>query len=144
MPEWLAQAESSPSGEGADRLWRRLYHQGDVYTASYATLPHLVRLQTAAAEPSWNAIALIAAIEIARSKGRGPAIPDDLAEAYHAALRAVPEAIGKRLEPAASEPLTRAVLAAVAVAAGQPVTAEAILDLTPELARRFLDEWRFK
>ena len=144
MPEWLAQAELDPSGEGAEELWGRLYHQGDAYTASYAVLPHLVRLQAAAAEPSWSAIALIAAIEIARSNGRGPAIPGELAEAYHAALRAIPEALGKRLEPHASELLTRSVLAAVAAAAGQPVTAEALLDLTPDLAQRFLDRMAFR
>jgi hypothetical protein len=99
-------------------LWGRLYHQGDTYTAAYAVLPHLVRLQTAAAEPSWSAIALIAAIEIARAKGRGPAIPIDFTKAYHAALRAIPEALAKRLTPKSSELLTRSVLAAVAAAAG--------------------------
>jgi hypothetical protein len=107
MPAWLAQAESSPSGEGAEDLWGRLCHQGDVYTASYAALPHLLRLQSAAAEPSWSVIALIASIEIARAEGRGPAIPDDLAEAYDAALRALPGALAKALNPQSSELLTR-------------------------------------
>jgi hypothetical protein len=42
MAEWLAQAESNPSGESAERLWGRLYHHGDTYTAAYAVLPRLV------------------------------------------------------------------------------------------------------
>ena len=144
MPAWLAEAESSPHGEGSHELWGRLHHQGDVYAVSYAALPHLVRLQSSAAEPSWSSVALIAGIEIARINGRGPAVPDDLAEAYDAALRAVPEALGKRLVRPASELLTRATLSALAAAAGHAVTADAILNLTSALAQRFLEQWRFE
>jgi len=49
IPKLLAHAATLPEdfGEGAEpyfSLWSALCHQGDVYSASYAALPHLVRI----------------------------------------------------------------------------------------------------
>jgi hypothetical protein len=74
------------SGQAAwDELWQNLHHQGDVDTASYAAVPHLVRVIEAAGEIDWNGYALIATIEIERHRGRNPPLPDWLAAEYKAA-----------------------------------------------------------
>ena len=70
-------------------LWSGLCHQDDVYTASYAAVPHIVAIATGAPGPiDFSFFMLPAAIEIARNKGRGPTVPAELAPAYHAALTA--------------------------------------------------------
>jgi hypothetical protein len=68
-------------------LWSALCHEGDVYTASYAAVPHLVPLVAAQlAARRYDALLLAASIELARFEGTGPALPGDLAEAYKAAV----------------------------------------------------------
>ena len=44
-------------------LWNELYHQGDVGEASYAAVPHLVRIHALRGVPDANTYALVALIE---------------------------------------------------------------------------------
>ena len=68
-------------------LWSRLCHQGDVYTASYAAVPHIVDIAVRAIGPiDFSFFQLPAAIEVARRSGKGPAIPDTYAPDYHRAI----------------------------------------------------------
>jgi hypothetical protein len=53
------------------QLWDGLHHQGDVGEASYACVPHLVRIHEARGMPDWNTswqrlIALAIAVETQR------------------------------------------------------------------------------
>lgn len=71
-------------------LWSALYRQGVAYSASYAAVPHLIRIaKLPAFRFRYDPLLLIASIELARLEHRGPAIPEDLAADY---LRAVAEA----------------------------------------------------
>ena len=63
-----------------------IYHQGDPGTASYAAVPHLVRIaeDRTPAEQTWLVL-LCGWIEAARTSLR-PEVPDDLSQAYDNAL----------------------------------------------------------
>jgi len=56
-------------------LWEGLHHQGDVGEASYAAVPHIVRVHRKQGQDDWNTYALVAVIELARGKGTNPDVP---------------------------------------------------------------------
>lgn len=56
-------------------LWEQLHHQGNVGEASYAAVPHLVRIHRLRGRDEWNTYALVAVIELARGKGENPEVP---------------------------------------------------------------------
>jgi hypothetical protein len=60
-----------------DELWENLYHQEDVDTASYYSVPALVEA---------GELSLVAAIEVARHEPQNPPIPKALKKSYDAAL----------------------------------------------------------
>lgn len=49
-------------------LWENLHHQGDVGEASYAAVPHLVRIVKDSGRRDWNLYGLVALIEIERHR----------------------------------------------------------------------------
>ena len=75
--------ESALSRLASDRetaigeLWENLYHQRDVDTASYYSVPALVKA---------GELSLVAAIEVARHEPQNPSIPETLQRSYDAAL----------------------------------------------------------
>jgi hypothetical protein len=68
-----------------DELWDNLHHQGEVGEASYAALPHLVRISEARGT-DWNLYALAATIEVERHRTANPPLPDWLEGSYAAAF----------------------------------------------------------
>ena len=58
-----------------NELWEGLHHQGDVGEASYAAVPHLVRIYRERREFGWNTYAIVAVIELARDDGKNPKMP---------------------------------------------------------------------
>lgn len=142
IPKLLAQAEKLPedTGDGAEpyfSLWSALCHQGDVYTASYAAVPHLVRIvEQDPRKFRWTLLLMVHAIEFGRTEGRGPPIPDDLIEAYQLARARVPSIASALLQNDLTELEMRVVLAACASAKGFSSLAEAITELTPENTKR--------
>jgi hypothetical protein len=97
IPSLLADLESLPPDVGSEAepyfsLWSALCHQGDVYVGSYAAIPHIVRVMgTAPEQVPMTLFLMVSCIEIARAKGRGPAVPSDLRVDYIAALSRIPE-----------------------------------------------------
>ena len=73
--------------EAWHELWEELHHQGDVGEASYAAVPHLVRIHGKRKMAGWNTYALVAVIEMARGKGKNPEVPGWLREEYFAAIQ---------------------------------------------------------
>lgn len=57
------------------KLWQELYHQGNIGRASFAAIPHLVRIHEERGVADWNTYALAAAVELARATGRNPDVP---------------------------------------------------------------------
>ena len=120
-------------------LWSALCHQGDVYTASYAAVPHLVDALLASPSPVYDSpLQLVTCIEIARANGHGPVVPIALAAAYSAALRRLPEVVRAMVSSTWDEKLCRVAAAALAVANGHARLAKAILELEPSLLDDFM------
>jgi len=81
---WLFQDWDS---EPLASLGNALVHQGDVYSASYAALPHLIAIATA--QPAPNRIIclnLVGCIAMGQQQAHAPPIPGQLLAAYTTAL----------------------------------------------------------
>lgn len=88
----LAELERAQNKEAAwHELWEELHHQGDVGEASYASVPHRVRIHRASGIVNWNTYAIVAIIELARGKGNNPGVPTWLEEDYLRAIRELAE-----------------------------------------------------
>ena len=92
IPALLKSAETAPAPQCYDqqpwfRLWNALCHQEDVYTASYAAVPELIRI-AASRHSSARAECLLLAscIELERHNGRAPNLPASLVEVYRESL----------------------------------------------------------
>lgn len=146
IPELLGQLQMVPSSlDGSEpwfTLWSALAHQGDVYSASFAAVPHVVHALSCAPDkadhgyfqfPAW--------VEICRAKNQTE-IPEDLRAAYLRSLAQLPSLVAAAASRAWDAEFLACALAAVAAAKGQPAVAEAVLELTPDVAEEFM-EWFF-
>ena len=113
-------------------LWQELYHQGDVGTASYAAVPHLVRVHRIRDVADWNTYALIGAVEQARSAARNPAMLPWLKDGYDQAWRELPAVAMRDLSRSEDRTLTQAALGVVATARGLRRAGELLLDFTED------------
>jgi hypothetical protein len=69
-------------------LWSRLYHQGTIYTASYAVVPIIVDAIKKTDTPvTMNFFLLPVSIELARHSTGAPALPSFIADDYRASIR---------------------------------------------------------
>lgn len=71
--------------DGADvweELWNELHHQGDIGIASYAAVPHIVRISAEVSNRDWNFYGLLATIEVEPHRKGNPAVPDWLIQDY--------------------------------------------------------------
>jgi hypothetical protein len=144
IPVLLHQLEQLPSSEGDAEpwfsLWSALAHQGDVYSASFAAVPHVVQALARApsqADPSY--FQFPAWVEICRSR-KQVEIPEDLKRDYFDALSQLPGLVAAASTRPWDAGFLACALAAVAAAKHEPAMAEAVLELTPEVAEEFL-EW---
>jgi len=99
-------------------LWDELHHQGDVGEASFAAVPHIVKIYCNRGTPDWNAYAMVSVIELARGKDGNPDVPEWLEEDY---LRAIDALAAKGISelPKARDPdLCREILGIIALAKG--------------------------
>jgi hypothetical protein len=122
-------------------LWSTLCHQGDVYEASYAALPHLVHaVEKTPGRANWSTLLLIAEIEICRLRGNGPQIPEDLADSYRQTLSNIPHVIYAISSRDWDELMCRVAMVLLAVAKGHSDLASAIEELAPNKIPSFM-EW---
>ncbi len=145
VPGLLRQLEQLPStGEEEPwfSLWSALAHQGDVYTASFAAVPHVVRtLAGAPARAGTDYFLFPAWVEICRRK-KNVEVPSDLAQPYFEALAQLPALVAAAASREWDSDFLRSALCAIAAAKGEPSVAEAVLELSPEVAHEFI-EWFF-
>jgi len=119
-------------------LWSALAHQGDVYSASFAAVPHVVAaLAAAPARADASYFQFPAWVEICRAK-KDTEVPEDLRTSYFEALARLPGLVAQ----AANEPwepgFAACALSAVAAAKGHHAVAEAVLEMAaPEVAEEF-------
>jgi hypothetical protein len=114
-------------------LWSSLFHQGDVYEASYAAVPHLLSIvESAPTAVAEELLHLVTMIETARLKDRGPELSEELEHPYLSAIRSIPSIVTRRSESDWTEGFARICAASLVVAQGKPELAEAILELSPD------------
>ena len=99
-------------------LWEELHHQGDVGDASFAAVPFLVRIYQVRGVIDWNTYAIVAIIELARTEGKNPDVPEWIAEDYFQAIRKLAEIGTKEVMRAESADDVSAILSVVAIEKG--------------------------
>lgn len=147
IPELLRQLSALPSDDGSSEpwfsLWSALAHQGDVYSASFAAVPHVIAAIASSPErvtdvyfhfPAW--------VEICRHKN-GVDVPDELVADYFDSLSRIPALVASAEEKQWRTAFTACALSATAAAKGQHKLAEALLELTSsDTVGEFL-EWSY-
>jgi hypothetical protein len=108
-----------------------LHRPGEVFTASYAAAPHLLAAaERGEAGERAQAVHLVTRIELARRAAAGAAsVPDDLVEAYAAAIERLPAIVADAAREPWSAEVAQVYLAALASGKRQPDLAEALLKL---------------
>jgi hypothetical protein len=126
--------QRDPNEEPWFGLWSSLCHQGDVYGASYAAIPHVVQIALTTPSPvSFSFFLLPASVEVARKNGKGPEIPPFLATSYEQAIKLLPECVCIHRSEDWSQDMTIAATAALAVSKGHHGLAEAVMNLDDHL-----------
>lgn len=146
IPDLLRQLASLPSSEGTNEpwfyIWSALAHQGDVYTASFAAVPHVVHYL--ASDPSAASSVYFqfpAWIEICRQR-HAMTVPSELAADYFEALRRLGNIVGAVINEDWDQDFVAFALAALAVSKGFALIGEAIQELNDTTAESLLREIR--
>ena len=143
-PSLLRELQPVPDAIGESEpwftLWSSLAHQGDVYSASFAAVPHVVSVIASHPEkvsstyfqfPAW--------VEICRQR-QGTPVPAELEQAYFAALSQLPALAAAVASRPWDGDMVACVLAAIAAVKGNVSVAEAALELSPDGAASYL-QW---
>lgn len=146
LPHLLHRLEDVPPGDDWQAepyftLWSSLYHQDDIYDASYAAVPHLLtQCQNDPLKTPWTVAHLAVQIGLAQQRGWGPAIPEDLSGAYSEAIRRLPTICISMLNVRDEPHLISIAAAALALSKGESLLAEAYIELEFERAEECI-EW---
>jgi hypothetical protein len=143
IPDLLRQLETMPSSDSEKEpwfsIWSSLAHQGDVYSASFATVPHVVRIL--AKDPNradFSYFQFPAWVEICRQKKSVP-IPQELEADYFSALQQLPFLVSAAANREWDESFLLCALSAIAAAKGYGTVAEAVQELNSNVAEEFLE-----
>jgi hypothetical protein len=144
IPDLLKQLSALPPATGEKEpwfsLWSALAHQGDVYSASFAAVPHVIAaLATDPLKADSTYFQFPAWVECCRVNKAVP-IPEDLVWDYKQALSQLPQLVAEASKRPWDEGFLQCALGAIAAAKGQVTVAEAVMELNPEIAGKFL-EW---
>ena len=121
-------------------IWSALAHQGDVYSASFAAVPHIVQiLASAPTEAPYQFFQFPTWVEICRQR-RCLAVQEDLASDYFQALDMLASLVCAASKREWSSDFLRVALSALAVSKGFALVAEAVQELNDETAERFLSQ----
>ncbi len=113
-------------------LWNELHHEGDVGTASYASVPHLVRIYRTRRAIDWNIYAMVATIELARDQRQNPELPKLLEKGYFRAFYQL-AGIGHSEVVRAEDPESvRVILGVIAISKGLRVHARFLVEFSED------------
>ncbi|MEJ2034438.1 MAG: hypothetical protein P8Y63_15705 [Deltaproteobacteria bacterium] len=146
IPNLLRQLDSLPSSEGDKEpwfsIWSALAHQGDVYSASFAAVPHVISaLKQAPTKADFTYFQFPAWVEVCRQKN-SVEIPKHLEADYFAALAELPSLVASAADRQWDSNFLCCALSAIAAAKGFGSVAEAVQEINPEVAEEFM-EWFF-
>jgi len=129
----LEQLEANKNTKAAwHELWEGLHHQGDVGAASYATVPHLVRIYRKRGLIDWNTYAIVAVIELACDDRKNPEVPKWLEQDYFQAIRDLAEVGAAGVLQTKNSEEIRAILSVLAISAGARTHAKFLLNYSAE------------
>jgi hypothetical protein len=116
-------------------LWRTLHRPSEVYSASYAAVPHLLSISRALGlRERAEAIHLVTRIEVSRRDQRSDAMPPDLVEAYAAAVESLPAIVAELSAVPWPAEIAQIFSAALLVGKRHPELARGVLELGRPLA----------
>ncbi|MGC0775046.1 MAG: hypothetical protein WB543_19080 [Candidatus Acidiferrum sp.] len=113
-------------------LWDELHHQGDVDGASYASVPHLVRIYKERPTANWNIYAIVATIELAREGNKNPEVPAWLGDSYFQAIQELATIGSKEILQSSGPELVSSILAVLALARGARTRARFLLNYSED------------
>src|SRR6266496_294203 len=114
----IAKLEGCEAQTAWSEVWDELHHQGNVGTASYVAVPHLVEIYCKLGIADWNTYAIVAVIELARNQRQNPEVPQFIEADYFRAIEELAR-IGQSEILRVEEPETiRAMLGIIAIAKG--------------------------
>jgi hypothetical protein len=133
IPGLLRSLSTFPSSSGNSEpwfsLWSALCHQGDVYSASFAAVPHIIQaLSTSPKRAGFDYFLLPAAVEVARVE-KSVAIPDALRASYVEALSRLPALASSAVQGQGDQILGQSALAAFAVGVGDVALARLLIEI---------------
>ena len=129
----LAQLEAGSDVDDAWRiLWEELHHQGDVGEASYAAVPHLVRIHQQRGVVDWNTYGIVAIIELARDDAGNPPMPKWLEEDYSQALRSLAAIGTTEILRTNDVEIVQAILGVIALTKGLRTHAKFLINYSEE------------
>lgn len=123
-----------------DALWGELHHQRDVGVGSYVAVPHLVRIHRARNVVDWNTYALVSTIELARSQGTNPDVPEWARDDYESALAELGELGLEELPRAKDAEAVRAILGILAITHGARIYGRVLSELSEDEVAELLAE----
>lgn len=121
-----------------NELWENLHHQGDVDIASFAAVPHLVRLHSRKTSVDWQFMGLIATIEVARWSHDNPDVPAELLDEYTNALNDAKDLGLERMMFNGTTEYLASYFALVASLHGNQQLAQVILALDDDTVKQLL------
>ena len=129
----LLRLEAGTDVDGAwHELWEELHHQGDVGEASYAAVPHLVRIHGQRGFVDWNTYGIVATIELARGQAKNPALPKWLEQDYFDAIQELAKLGSVEVLRAEGQVAVRAILSILAIAKGARTHGRFLVDYSED------------
>jgi hypothetical protein len=123
-----------------NELWENLHHQGNVGEASYAAVPHIVKICQTVAERDWNLYALVSTIEIERHRKTNPPIPSWLLKEYEHAWQDLLQLGLMDLQKTTDPILIRSILGTIAIARGNRKLGTLLVELDTSEIDELLEE----
>ena len=111
-----------------DEVWNCLHHQGDIGSASYAVLPHVVRIYEDRPR-DYNLYEYASMLEERRHTGDNPDVPDWLSESYRVAQVRLLGLAFDDVRTGAKGVFLRAILSFIAGFGGSPGLAAVLTNL---------------
>lgn len=119
-------------------LWSSLCHQYGIFPASFAAVPHIVRIAlTDPLRACIDYIMLPTSIEACRLSCDPQEVPESLSDAYFAAIAKLPGLVTARLGDDWDGVFARVATSALCAAKGHGKLAHAILDLSDDILEEF-------
>lgn len=129
----LSKLESNNQSEDAwNELWEELHHQGDVGEASYAAVPHIVRIYRQRRMDRWRTFGLVSVIELARGRGTNPEVPNWLTQDYFQAIKDLADIGSVEVMSENDADAVRAMLSIIAAAKGARTHARFLFEYSDE------------